>query len=227
MPGVAGARILRLALDINVLVADILSRRKGRRGTASSLLVDFIRDGRTLAGPVQLVTSLPIIENFASVLRRHFGYTEAEAAEKAWLLEEYTLEGPMPDHPYVIIGAGFIPFETEAELCQAAAAFADRSDVERLFNEVRDDRYVLETALAGQADILVTANMADFVRGPAIRLERDDVVLYPFAGRMLVIASPAFTAFWLRQGVVPDAAFITAHPAEFKIQPPGKTIRPM
>jgi hypothetical protein len=221
LPPISEDRVLRLALDINVLVADVLSRGKGRRGAASTMLVDAVRDGTCSAGPVQLVTSLPIIENFASVLRRHFGYTASEAAEKAWLLEQYTMEGPMPDHPYLTVGAGYIPFETEIELRQAVEAFANKADAGKLFNEVRDDRYVLETALAGRADILITANIDDFVRGPALQLERDDVVLYPFAGRTLVIATPAFTAYWLRQGIVPDAAFVAANPDEFQVKGSG------
>jgi len=215
LPTVGEASVVRLALDINVLVAEILSRRRGSPATASAMLVDAIRDGICAAGPVQLVTSLPIIEIFASVLHRRLGYTEYEAAEKAWLLEQYTMEGPMPDRPYRTVGAGYIPFETEADLRQAVETFAGQLETRKLFNEARDDRYVLETALAGRADTLVTANIADFIRGPAIRLERDDVVRYPFAARTLVVAKPAFTAYWLRQGIVPDVAFIAAHPADF------------
>jgi hypothetical protein len=130
------------------------------------------------------------------------------------------MEGPMPDHPYVTVGTGYIPFETEAELRQAVKAFAGRVDAGRLFNEVRDDRYILETALAGRADILVTANIDDFIRGPAIQLERDDLVMFPFAGRILVIATPTFAAYWLRQGIVPDAAFIAARPDQFQVKSP-------
>ncbi len=166
---VGDQRVLRLALDMNVLVADLLAARKGRRGTASAMLVAAIRDGTCSAGPVQLVTSLPIIENCANVLRRHFEYSLSEAAEKAWLLEQYTMEGPMPDHPTVTVGAGYIPFETESDLRQALVAFASEADAGKLFDEVRDDGYVLETALAGRADILVTANIDDFVWGPAIQ----------------------------------------------------------
>jgi hypothetical protein len=215
LSAIGEASVLRLALDINVLVAEILSWRTPRRATASAMLVDSVRDGNCPAGPVQLVTSLPIIENFASVLHRRLGYSASEAAEKAWLLEHYTMEGPMPNHPYLTVGAGFTPFDTERELRQAVETFADQIDSQKLFNEVRDDRYVLETAVAGRADILVTANIADFIRGPAIRLERDDVVLFPFADRTLVIARPAFAAHWLRQGIVPDAAFVAAHPEDF------------
>jgi hypothetical protein len=65
---------------------------------------------------------LPLIENFANVLQRRLGYSRASADEKAWLLEQYSREGPLPSR--------------------------------QLFNEIQDDRYVLETALAGTADIL-------------------------------------------------------------------------
>jgi len=131
------------------------------------------------------------------------------------LLEQYALEGPLPDHPHVTVGCGHIPFETEAQLRQSIESHGRAASATKLFHEIQDDRYVLETALAGQADILVTGDVDDFVRGPAIRLQRNDVVLYPFAGRTLVIAKPGFTAWWLRQGVIADADFIAGHPDEF------------
>ncbi len=92
------------------------------------------------------MTSRLIIENFASVSRRHFGYT---ASEKAWSLEQDTIEEPMPDHPYLPVGTGYIPIETEADLRPTVEAFADRVDECELLKEARDDRYVLETVLAG------------------------------------------------------------------------------
>jgi hypothetical protein len=208
--------VLRLALDLNVFVADILARRYRRLGTASVLLVEAVRDGRCPAGPVQLVTSLPIIENYANLLQRKFGYSAAEADEKAWLLEQYTIEGPMPDRPAVPVGAGYVPFETEAQLRQSISDFAGPNNAGKLFHETQDDRYVLETALAGRADILATANIGDFIRADAVELDREDVVLFPFSGRTLVIARPSFVAHWLRQGVVPDATFVAAHPDDFQ-----------
>jgi hypothetical protein len=179
------------------------------------MLVDAVRDGSCPAGPVQLVTSIPVIETYAGVLRRRFGYTPAEADEKAWLLEQYTLDGPMPDHPQVPVGCDSIPFETEAQLRQSIAAHLGAAEAGKLFHEVQDDRYVLETALAGAADVLATADVNDFARGPTIRFRRNDVLLFPLPERPLVIASPHFTAFWLRQGIVPNAAFVHAHPDGF------------
>lgn len=208
-------RVIRLTLDINVLVADQLSRHRGIRASAATMIVDAVRDGTCPAGPVQLVISLPMIEAYATVLGRRLAYARTEAEEKAWLLAEYALAGPVPDRPYLPVGAGFIPFETEDQLRQSIEARQRSSDTAKLFHEVQDDRYVLETALAGRADILVTADLDDFIRGPAVRLQRPDVALFPFAGMTLVVAKPSFVAYWLRQGVLPDATFIAERPEEF------------
>jgi hypothetical protein len=209
-------RVIRLTLDINVLVSDILARRNGRRGTSASMLVDAVRDGTCPAGPVQLVTSLPIINNYSSVMQRHLGYSEQAADEKAWILEQYAIEGPMPEYPHIVVGSGYVAFETEYQLRAAIEGFAASPDVAKLFNEAQDDRYVLETALAGRADIVATSDVDDFRRGQAILLEREDIVLFPFAGRTIVIAKPSFVAYWLRQGVVPDASFVAANPNDFR-----------
>jgi predicted nucleic acid-binding protein len=216
VPDVAERQLLRLCLDINVLVSDMLAKRCGRQGTAASMVVEAVRDGLCPAGPVQLVTSLPIIENYASVLQRRFGYSKIDADEKAWLLEQYAIEGPMPEHPHVVVGAGFIAFETEEEMRSAVETFAGPENAAKLFTETQDDRYVLETALAGRADILVTSDVEDFSRGPSIRLDRSDVLLFPFADRTLVIAKPSFVAYWLRQGVIPDASFVAENAHDFR-----------
>jgi hypothetical protein len=90
-----------------------------------------------------------------------------------------------------------------------------QENADKLFHEMQDDRYVLETALAGRADMLVTGDVDDFCRGPAIRLQRRDVVLFPFVGRTLVVATPQFTAYWLDQGIIPDSGFVAAHAEDF------------
>jgi hypothetical protein len=210
-----GERITRLAVDINVFVADILSSRPQGRASASTRIVEAVREGRCPAGPVQFIASLPMIENFADVLRRRLGYSQRDADEKAWLLEQYALDGPMPSHPYVSVGSGYIPFETEEQLRGAAESHFRPENVGKLFNEVQDDRYVLETALVGRADILVTADVGGFRKGGAIRFTRDDVLLFPLADRALLIGSPHFASYWLFQGTVPDAAFVASRPDEF------------
>jgi hypothetical protein len=211
----SGERIIRLAVDINVFVADILSSRPQGRASASTRIVEAVREGRCPAGPVQFIASLPMIENFADVLRRRLGYSRSDADEKAWLLEQYALDGPMPSRPYVSVGSGYIPFETVEQLREAVETQLRPENAGKLFNEVQDDRYVPETALAGRADILVTADVAGFRKASAVRLTRDDVLLFPLADRALVIGSPHFVSYWLFQGMVPDAAFVASRPEEF------------
>jgi hypothetical protein len=215
VPVLTSERAIRLTLDINVFIADILSREIGRRNTAASVLVEAVRTGRCPAGPVQLVTSLPIIENYANVLFRRLGYDTAAAEERAWILRQYALEGPTPDYPYVSVGSGYIPFETEEEWRRSIANHLGRSEAAKLFHEVQDDRYVLETALVGRADILATADVAGFAKGPVIQFERNDVLLFPVADRTLVIATPRFVVYWLSQGIVPAASFIADNPKDF------------
>jgi PIN domain len=215
VPVLTSERAIRLTLDINVFIADILSREIGRRNTAASFLVEAARTGTSPAGPVQLVTSLPIIENYTNVLSRRLGYDAAAAEERAWVLQQYALEGPTPDHPYVSVGSGYIPFETEEEWRRSIANHLGRAEADKLFHEIQDDRYVLETALVGRADILATADVAGFAKGAAIQFERNDVLLFPFVDRALVIGSPRFVVYWLSQGVVPDARFIEDNPQDF------------
>jgi hypothetical protein len=120
LPVLTAERIIRLAVDINVFIADILSSRPQGRASASTRIVEAVREGRCPAGPVQFIASLPMIENFANVLLRRLGYGRSEADEKAWLLEQYALDGPMPSHPYVAVASGYIPFETEEQFRRAA-----------------------------------------------------------------------------------------------------------
>ena len=104
-----------------------------------------------------------------------------------------------------------VPQESEASqnhLGRTLRRHAEPENRDKLRDELSDDRHVLLSALAGRADILATADLADFAEGPGIRFMRDDVVVYPIAGPSLVIAQPHFLARWLRIGTVPDTAFI-------------------
>ena len=67
------------------------------------------RSGRMFVrpGPVQLITSVPVIETWANVLRRHFGYTADAAGAKAWILQEYAESGPLGLHPQIVLGSRY------------------------------------------------------------------------------------------------------------------------
>ena len=211
--------MLRLALDINVFVAQILSRQNRMPATACAQLVGWAADGVSPAGPTQLVISVPMLENFAHVLKRAFGYSAVDAQARADLLGAYASEGPIPVPPFIAVAMGYVPFETEEEMRRSIENFATKGQIaDKLFHETQDDRYVLETAIAGQADILVTLNLQDFARGDIIRFERDDMFVFPFAGKDLVVSKPAFAAHWIARGIVPDAKFVRDNPAEFRVR---------
>ena len=70
-----------------------------------------------------------------------------------------------------------------------------------------EDRHVLEVAVAGEADLLVTANMADFETADVLKVgDGTRIRLYPRPGRAtLVIAHPDQARDWLRAGALPSA----------------------
>ncbi len=175
--------LLRVCLDLNVWVADFLAARRGRRGGSSPWLVDALRAGTSPAGPLQLVVSLGMLERLGSVLVRALGVDAAAAEAALRAIAGIASLGPAGDHPYAVVGGGVYPIRDE------------------------EDRHVLEIAIAGRADVLATANLADF--------DMDDVEwvadgsrirLYTPPGRQpLVIAHPDHVCDWLRSGQVPTA----------------------
>ena len=176
--------LLRLCLDLNVWVADFLGTRRGRRGGSSPWLTDAVRSGACQAGPLQLVVSLGMLDRLALVLMREF-QVEADAAETlARAIGSVASFGPAGDHPHAVVGGGVYPLRDE------------------------EDRHVLEVAVAGEADLLVTANMADFETADILKIGDDARIrLYPRPGQTtLVIAHPDLARDWLRAGVLPLAA---------------------
>lgn len=176
--------LLRVCLDLNVWVADFLGTRRGRRSGSSPWLADAIRAGTCPAGPLQLVVSLGMLDRLALVLVREFGVGADAADTLVRAISSIASLGPAGDHPHALVGGGVHPVHDE------------------------EDRHVLEIAIAGEADLLATANMADFDTGD-IRKVRDgtQIRLCPRPGRAsLVIAHPDQARDWLRAGLLPTRA---------------------
>lgn len=176
--------LLRLCLDLNVWVADFLGTRRGRRGGSSPWLADAVRSGACPTGPLQLVVSLGMLDRLALVLAREF-QVEADAAETlVRAIGGVASFGPAGDHPHAVVGGGVYPLRDE------------------------EDRHVLEVAVAAEADMLVTANMADFETADVIKVgDGSHVRLYPRPGQAtLVIAHPDQARDWLHAGIPPLVA---------------------
>ena len=179
--------VLRITYDVNVWVAHFLSPSKGRQGTAAQRMIRSAFAGHCRLGPVQPIISHAMLDTMQAVLMR-CGLTEAAAEAARNAVEGAAAGGIVPQPPYMVLGGGVQPMiDTE-------------------------DGGVLDTAVAGAADMLITNALRDFAPGPRsaidaaiVRLNADgdaDVVLLRH-GRLahgLVIASLFAATAWLLDG---------------------------
>lgn len=154
------------------------------RGGSSPWLTDAVRSGDCPAGPLQLVVSLGMLDRLALVLKCEFAVDADSAETLVRAIGGIASLGAAGDHPHALVGGGVYPIRDE------------------------EDRHVLEVAVAGDADLLVTANMADFEMDDIEKIgDGSRIRLYPVPGRaVLVIAHPDQARDWLRAGVMPTAA---------------------
>ncbi|MDR7117719.1 hypothetical protein J2X41_003635 [Caulobacter sp. BE254] len=154
----------------------ILSEKLARRGTAALALVDAVRSGLSARGPVALVVSWGMLNRLREVLVRfEFGALEAERLVQ--VIATIARDGPS----LTLGGAGVLPLDDE------------------------EDRHVLETALAGGADMLVTQNLKDFVGQDTRVLVADRYYGVDAADRRLLIVHTYAAAAWLRGEDLPAA----------------------
>jgi len=179
--------MLRLVLDVNVWVANVLASARGRDGTSCQLLVESAILGHCRLGPLISRISLPMLDTLQAVLERDFALSP-NLAEAARNVAEAAGEAPFP--PLAVVGGGILPMRD------------------------REDQGVLETALAARADVMVTGNMRDFTPGPRSGIDADilrlrggraDVLLMKHARvpNGMVIATPLAAKAWLIDGHVP------------------------
>ena len=159
----------RLCLDLNVWLGAILSEKLERRDTAAQTLVDAARSGISPRGPVALVVSWGMLNRLREVLVR-FEFGASEADRLIQVIATIARDGPS----LTLGGVGVLPLDDE------------------------EDRHVLETALAGGADMLVTQNLSDFVRQDARVLVADRYYGLEAAGGKLLIVHTYAAAAWLR-----------------------------
>lgn len=190
MPGSTPAPpLIRICLDLNVWVADFLGTRRGRRGGSGPWLADAIRNASSPAGLFQLVVSLGMLDRLTLVLVRDFGVDPAAADAAVRAIAAIASLGPAGDYPYIVFGGNVYPIRDT------------------------EDRHVLEVAVAGKADVLVSANLADFDMNGIESIGNGlGVRIYAIPGRYkLVIAHPDYICRWLRDGIVPTADIVRGH----------------
>lgn len=160
---------MRACLDLNIWVADILARRDGRSGSACQLIVNAVR-GLAPDTPLQLVVSWGMLDRLQTVLADQLGFGASTAEDLADAISSYAEQGPS----LTLGGVGVIPIHD------------------------REDQHVLETAWAGSAAVLVTADFRGFLSADAEVLIEDRLAKLRRADEVLFLIHPFTFAAWLR-----------------------------
>lgn len=169
--------MLRLCLDLNIWVGAFVADRKGHSNTATQSLVEIVRSGRSPVGAASLVISLGMLDELRLVMIEHLKLSNETANDYVSLVERYASIG--------------------AQLTLGGTGIVGLKDIE--------DAHVLETAIAGRADFLVTMDFKDFM------INRDTKVIIPdrYAvhynpAHTVQIVSPFQIADWFRTGFLPN-----------------------
>lgn len=181
---------LRVLLDVNIWVANLMAISRGRRGTTAQRIVSMIADGRWGNGgrEVQLVVSLDMLDTLERVLER-LGASPADAQAYAEAVQDIMKHGPEELDPYLLLGG--------------REQFA-MIDVE--------DAGVLATAFAARADLVVTDNLKDFRTKESIGIDTRVVATSAGSRQLhalrhcradvdLVVAHPLDVMSWLEQRI--------------------------
>lgn len=179
---------LRVLLDVNVWVANLLAASRGRRDTAVQKIVAAVTGGRwdRHGRSVQLVVSHEMLETLEIVLRRK-GIAAGSAAAYADAVIGIMRFGPDELDPYLVLGG------------REQFAVPDA-----------EDAGVLATAFAARTDLLVTDNLKDFVTREAqranttvVRTSAGERQLYALrhrrSDRDMIVAHPLDVAAWVEQ----------------------------
>jgi predicted nucleic acid-binding protein len=192
-------KIIRLCVDLNVWIRYLLGVRRGVvRASGSSTILNAVKTGQSNAGPVQLVISHTMLSRLEDVLVR-LQFQPGDASAFCSLLRAFSDRGPHGVPPYIILGGGTSPSaESRMPMYDAynPLSIPSRSDDE--------DGRVLDTAIAGRADILATYNFDDFQTPSTDLLERGQLQIYRAAHHSIMIAHAQRVAEFMTTGQYPS-----------------------
>jgi hypothetical protein len=175
-------QVVGLCVDLNVWVRYLLAVRNGRtRQTASHTIVEAARDGRSAAGPVQLIVSHTMLSRLEDVLIR-LGFPSGDASAFCSLIGAFARRGPHGVAPHLVLGGGT---SSTAESLMPAYNPYDPSIVPPRDDD--EDGRVLDTAVAGRAHILATYNFADFESPNTVVLDPGRVQVFQAAHHSVLI----------------------------------------
>jgi predicted nucleic acid-binding protein len=171
-------RTLRVCVDLNVWVSSILADARGRRGTATQVIVDAIRFRGPL-GPLQLVISWGMLDRLRLVLERKLEFSPPAVDLALSAITGLALHGPDAEPPHLLLGGtGLVALED------------------------REDAHVLDVALAGRADLLITSDFKDFLSYRKAVRSPGQIAIHTSATAQVVIVHTFTAAEWIRRGEI-------------------------
>ena len=174
--------LLKVCIDLNIWCCALYADKKGKKDTACQTLIEFTRQGHSPIGPMQIVISYGMLNRLQSVLENKFRLPKLVADLYINLIEKYAEIGALREGPQLILGGGVIALKDN------------------------EDSHVLETAIAGQALILITENFKDFIsKDTHIMIENRHAVSFT-ANHSFHIAHPFKALEWMRNNKIPDIA---------------------
>lgn len=177
------SEILRVCLDLNIWCAALLADSKDRENTASQSLVAMIRQDAYLPHPVQLVISWGMLNRLRKVLIQDLKVLEQTADAYLSAISAYAHLGALGTSPQLTLGGTGIVLLRDME-----------------------DGHVLETAIAGRADFLVTANFKDFITQKTVVVTPDRYAIHQSPDYTVHIVHPYLMMEWLRTGKIPNVS---------------------
>ena len=172
--------ILRICLDLNIWCAALLADWKSKQNTACQHLVRLVREGHYLNYSTQLIISWGMLNRLRKVLVEDWRVSIATAELYLDTLVAYAQLGAMGQDPQLTLGGtGVIPLH-DAE-----------------------DAHVLETAIAGRAHVLVTANFRDFRFKDIEIIEPDRHGFYQRGDWAIAVVHPYQMMEWIRTDTLP------------------------
>lgn len=176
VPDEISGRTWRVCIDLNVLCAAILADARGRSGTAAQTVLNAVRRGDSPLGEMQLVISWPMLNTLRRVLHDRFPLAPEAVEAAVSAIAHLSRWGPHADGPHLLLGGGVLPLR----------------DVE--------DAHVMEVALAGRADLLITNNFKHFVSYRTDVREPERIAVHSAADAQVLVAELFTAAKWFREG---------------------------
>ncbi|HST61910.1 MAG TPA: PIN domain-containing protein [Longimicrobium sp.] len=175
----APSKVLRVCLDLNVYVTYLRGLQLGHTDTAAQALVAAVRRGESALGPIQLVISWGMLDRLRKVWEEKWSIPRVEADALLSAIAGYAALGPDLEPPHLMLGGtGLIPLRDT------------------------EDAHVLDVAVAGRADLLVTSNFKDFLDYRKDVREENRIAIYQAAQHRVVIVHTHTAAQWLREGKI-------------------------